>query len=106
MDMATVTLRVHLEATGEIGDGFVWWAESDDEPGFSAAADHLPELLARARAALAEIRGEEVAIVTQMEFDDAAPPLEPDPLSTATGPSFDTRQKAETRQEIDTLTAA
>jgi predicted RNase H-like HicB family nuclease len=45
-------LIIHLEdADGEV----VWWAESPDVPGFSAAAPSLDELRRRAIDALAEL---------------------------------------------------
>jgi hypothetical protein len=104
--MATITLRIHLEPAGDIDAGFVWWAESDQVPGFTAAADHLPELIDRARAALIEIEGPDVEILPQMEFDDAEVESRTDSVSAPTAPAVGTRQKTEARQEIDTLTAA
>lgn len=51
-----VDLKIHLDRAEDAdGPKLVWWAESDAVPGFSAAADHLPDLLAQAEAALAEI---------------------------------------------------
>lgn len=45
----TVELLIHLEAAdGEA----VWWAESPDAPGFTAAAPDLAELRARCAEAL------------------------------------------------------
>ena len=45
--MGTIRVFVHLEAVGTASGatGFSWWAESPDVPGYSAAADHLPDLL-------------------------------------------------------------
>jgi hypothetical protein len=53
--METMTeLVIHLEG----GDGeVVWWAESPQIPGFSAAAPTLKELRERAYRALREIAG-------------------------------------------------
>jgi hypothetical protein len=52
--MATIELVIHIEAAdGEA----VWWAESPDVPGFSAAAPTLVELRERSIAALSELRG-------------------------------------------------
>ena len=54
-----VTLLLHLELV----DGeHAWWAESDDVPGFTAAAPTLAELRERAHAALHDLLGAEVAI--------------------------------------------
>ena len=68
----TVVLKIHLETAGpRPGDGFVWWAESDDLPGFNAAADHLPELMSQSTEAIKEITGDDdVEIVPQVMFDD------------------------------------
>jgi len=49
-----VTLLLRLESTEE-EPHFVWWAESAEIPGFSAAADHLPQLLVQAEAAIREL---------------------------------------------------
>lgn len=67
----TVVLKIHLEAAGPLpDDGFVWWAESDDLPGFNAAADHLPQLLSQSTEAIKEITGvDDIAILPQMVFD-------------------------------------
>ncbi|MDA8267941.1 MAG: hypothetical protein M0013_06150 [Actinomycetota bacterium] len=48
-------ILVHLEASES---GPVWWAESADFPGFSAAADTLVDLRRSATAALAELAEE------------------------------------------------
>lgn len=45
-----IQLNVHFEPVGS--DEWVWWADSDQVPGFTAAADHLKEMLKRARLAL------------------------------------------------------
>jgi predicted RNase H-like HicB family nuclease len=43
--MTEITVLLNLEATGTtVDDEIIWWAESPDVPGFSAAADNLPEL--------------------------------------------------------------
>lgn len=53
----TVRLLVHVERVPEKGLApFVWWAESPDVPGFSAAEDYLPALIKSCRDALAELR--------------------------------------------------
>lgn len=62
--MATTELMIHLEhAEGEA----VWWADSPDAPGFSAAASSLIELRERATAALEEILGGSVHIVERLD---------------------------------------
>jgi len=67
----TVVLKIHVEAVGAPGEGFVWWAESDDLPGFNGAADHLPDLMRQSTEAIKEITGDDdVEIVPQMNFDD------------------------------------
>ena len=50
--LKTVRVLLHLEATDD--GGVAWWAESDDVPGFTAAAPELVELRRRVRAALAD----------------------------------------------------
>jgi predicted RNase H-like HicB family nuclease len=50
----TVELVIHLEPAGEES---VWWAESPDVEGFSAAAPTLAELRVQATAALRDIVG-------------------------------------------------
>lgn len=62
--MATIELIIHLE--GVDGEA-VWWAESPDVPGFSAAAPSLIELRERAQAALEELKGCPVRIVECLE---------------------------------------
>lgn len=57
-----VRLLVHLEVVPGGDPAFVWWAESDEVPGFSAAADHLPDLMKQAVDALGDILGEDVTI--------------------------------------------
>jgi len=75
-----VTLLIHLErAEDEDGARLVWWAETDDLPGFSAAADHLPDLLDQAAAAINEIAGEPVEIHTLLVPADEAS-AGPDPI--------------------------
>lgn len=54
-----VELVIHLDSAD---DQAVWWAESDDVPGFSASADSLVELRRRAHAAIGEIVGEPARI--------------------------------------------
>jgi hypothetical protein len=54
-----VRLLIHLERVPEGVPDFVWWAETGDVDGFSAAADHLPQLLEQARTALRGLLGED-----------------------------------------------
>jgi hypothetical protein len=54
-----VELLIHLELVPAGHPRFVWWAESPQLPGFSAAADHLPDLLRRAYAAVPEVLAED-----------------------------------------------
>lgn len=61
--MATIELVIHIEAAN--GEA-VWWAESPEVPGFSAAAPTLAELRTRATAALAELRDDPVEIVERL----------------------------------------
>lgn len=67
----SVCLLVHVERVGDdASPPFVWWAESPDLPGFSAAEDYLPALIESCRRALAELRpGEDVTFRL-----DAPPP--------------------------------
>ena len=61
-----IELLIHLDRVPEGDPNFVWWAESDGVAGFSAAADHLPELLTRAKDALASTYpGEEIELVSR-----------------------------------------
>ncbi len=60
-----VTLQIHLEAADE---AIIWWAESDELPGLSAAADSLPELRELLDQALIEMSadiGESITIVSE-----------------------------------------
>lgn len=57
-----IELMLHLERAE---DRVVWWAETADVAGFSAAADTLVELRERARAALLEIVGEEPLVLVE-----------------------------------------
>jgi hypothetical protein len=61
-----VELQVHLEGTEDPDAPYVWWAESDQFPGFSAVADHLNELLKRSEIALKDLVGEDVKVVPTM----------------------------------------
>ena len=81
-----IELSVHLEATGETSPGFVWWAETEAVPGFSAAADHLDELLQRSEEALRDIVGADV------ELEPKLIPL--DDLDTAGQPELDASAEA------------
>jgi predicted RNase H-like HicB family nuclease len=66
----TVELIIHLEAAE---DEAVWWAESPDVAGFTAAGSSLSELRRRAHAALTEITGGTVQLVERMAQGDDAP---------------------------------
>ena len=50
--MTTLNFTIHMEPTSS---GVSWWAESDDLPGFYAAADTLPALRQRYADALREM---------------------------------------------------
>ncbi|MHB1710356.1 MAG: DUF1902 domain-containing protein [Acidimicrobiales bacterium] len=65
-----IKLRVHLESTDDPESPFVWWAESDEVRGFSAAAGHLAELLARSQDALADLLGQEIEVSPTMVPND------------------------------------
>ena len=54
----SIVVTIHLEQTEDEPRAFVWWGESDAVAGFSAAADHLLELITRAQEALAEVAGD------------------------------------------------
>ena len=72
----SVRLLVHVEKVGDDATPpFVWWAESPDVPGFSAAEDYLPALIESCRRALAELRPGE----------DATFRLDVPPSATVTG---------------------
>jgi hypothetical protein len=82
-----IQLRVHWEPVE--GAGWVWWADSEQLPGFSAAADHLPELIERAHAA---IREEGLAVEGARITTVIAPvdwPSEPAALNDAETPGLD-----------------
>lgn len=55
MRFVSVIVTIHLERAGDDGAEFVWWAESDALPGYSGAADHLPDLLEQVRSVTAEL---------------------------------------------------
>jgi predicted RNase H-like HicB family nuclease len=94
-----ITLKIHLEPTGALEDGFVWWAESDDLPGFSAAADHLAELVSNAKSAIAELLGADAVIVQQMVFDDDQSERPPVPSAEPfTAPAVQIQQKFDVLQ--------
>jgi len=65
-----VRLLIHLERVPDETPQFVWWAEADDIEGFSAAADHLPDLMTQAQAALAEIIGTDLEIAYVLASGD------------------------------------
>lgn len=76
-----VHLLIHLERADR---DVVWWAETDDVAGFSAAADSLAEMRARALAALAEIaeeQGHALGRVTE-QLVGSAPPVSATPAPT------------------------
>lgn len=61
-----IYLQIHLEPLPE-EPFFSWWAESDQLPGFSAAADHLPELLSLVEEGARQmLPGEEIELVPQI----------------------------------------
>jgi|ERR1039458_6926604 hypothetical protein len=71
-----ITLNFHVEASG---GRIAWWAESDDLPGVSAAADSLSELrdlLAQLFADLTAERGEEICITSEHLAGDVEEPAE------------------------------
>lgn len=57
------TLLIHVEPSE---DEIVWWAESTDLPGFSAAAESLADLRVSARAAISAEWDDEVEIVEEL----------------------------------------
>lgn len=89
----TVVLKIHVEAAGPLpDDGFVWWAESDDLPGFNAAADHLPELLSQSTEAIKEITGvDDIEILPQVVFDDETSQRREEPV-TGSAPATPVRE--------------
>jgi predicted RNase H-like HicB family nuclease len=61
-----ITIQIHLEAANNEA---VWWAESDELPGASAAADTLSELRASWELLLKELseeRGEAIEVVSEL----------------------------------------
>jgi hypothetical protein len=50
-----VRVLVHLERVADSDTRFVWWAETPDVERFSAAADHLADLMDRTELALRDI---------------------------------------------------
>jgi hypothetical protein len=68
--MRKVELHVHLEGTDDPTSPIIWWADTDDFPGFSAAADHLNELLKRSEVALVDLAGEDVEVHPTMVPND------------------------------------
>lgn len=89
----SITVKIHLERAGSDGAEFVWWAESDDLPGYSGAADHLPDLIAQTRSVTAELLTPDTEIryeVDEGEDDYDKQLLEP--TSPGTGPMAPVRQ--------------
>ncbi|HMG42281.1 MAG TPA: hypothetical protein VK611_13165 [Acidimicrobiales bacterium] len=67
LTMTTAELIIHLgSADGEV----VWWAESPDAPGFTAAAPSLAELRQLAVVALQDLLTPQVEIVERLEGGD------------------------------------
>lgn len=74
--MRAVRVLYHRE------DG-VWWAESPDVPGFSAAADSLPDVRHYVREALREVHESEPYYVVEIGGTGARPNAgHPDGLTT------------------------
>jgi predicted RNase H-like HicB family nuclease len=100
-----IKMVVHLERI-EDAPGFSWWAESDELPGFSVAADSLPELMRRTAAAIPDILADEGQDSTarQVTFTLAAPAEAGEAAPFASmGPSAPveaTEQTAPTRGEV------
>lgn len=70
-----VVLIAHLERVEEDGEKrFVWWGECSSVPGFSAAADHLPELIEQGTLALREILGADTGVTVHLEREPADRP--------------------------------
>jgi predicted RNase H-like HicB family nuclease len=77
-----VTLVIHEE---QVDQSTMWWAESEDLPGFYAADATLPGLLARSRSAIEEIleeRGEDPSTL-ELRHSLAPAPLAERPLKVA-----------------------
>jgi len=74
--MGTIRVFVHLEAVGTApgAAGFSWWAESPDVPGYSAAADHLYDLLQLAEEGLPGFLGEQRDIEWRLVPGDSSSP--------------------------------
>jgi hypothetical protein len=64
-----VKIRIHLENVMEPSSRLVWWAESDDVPGFSALADDLNELLVRCDISVADILSEAGRPPAELEYE-------------------------------------
>ncbi len=77
--MTSVELIIHLDSAD---DGVVWWAESPEAPGFTAAADSLAELRELATTGLRGVLGD-VSIVERLD----GVPLRADGRSGADVPS-------------------
>lgn len=84
-----VTLRVRLERAV---DKVVWWADSPELAGFSAAADSMGQLRDRARAAIVDIlieRNEELGVVRE----ELVPTVIPRGVGATSAPEMDSLQK-------------
>ena len=78
-----IELLIHLEPVPEQEEPYlVWWGESDEVPGFSVAADHLPQLLQRAREALHAEVDTDIDLVPV--FASEPPDLAEEPAGEAT----------------------
>ena len=84
-----IQLRVHWEPVDDAG--WVWWADSEQLPGFSVAADHLPEMLERAQAVIGEegLAAEGARILPTLVSDDW--PSEPAAVNDAKTSDLTTR---------------
>ena len=76
-----ITLDFHVEASE---GAIVWWVESDDLPGVSAAADSLSELRELITPLLADLsaeRGENIVVASERLAGEVEEPTEVPPRS-------------------------
>lgn len=64
-----ITVRIHVELAAE---GPIWWADSADLPGFTAADNSMQAVITRARLAIGELTSEGEDAAEPVKFEMVA----------------------------------